>query len=84
MVEDTIGRWIKASLEAAGINTAVFAAHSTRNAATSAAAHQGAPLDLILQAANWQHAGTFGRFYHRDVPTPEIAFTEAVLDSATT
>ena len=84
VVEDTISRWIKASLESAGINTAVFAAHSTRSAGTSAAAHHEAPLDLIMQAANWQHARTFAKFYHRDVPVSaqDTTFMDAVLKSA--
>lgn len=82
MVEDTLSRWIKSVMAAVGINTAVFAAHSTRSAATSAAARHGAPLDVILQAGNWQHAGTFAKFYNRDISTgPDSSFPEAVLHS---
>ena len=81
---DTISRWIKAILGASGIDTTIFGAHSTRSASTSAAARQGAPLAIIMQAANWQQAGTFAKFYHRTVPSPgdDTGFMEAVLASA--
>ena len=48
VVEETLSRWIKTSLKLAGVDTSVFTAHSTRSAATSAAARQGAPLEVIL------------------------------------
>lgn len=80
---DTVSHWIKAMLKAAGVDTSVFAAHSTRGAATSAAVRQGAPLDVILRAACWRSAGTFGRFYHRDIAPESGSFGTAVLSAVT-
>ena len=86
MVEDTLSRRIKTSLKLAGVDTSVFIAHPTRSAATSAAARQGAPLGVILRAANWKYAGTFAKFYNRDiersVQTSDNNFASAVLKSA--
>ena len=79
---DTVSGWIKQGLKAANIDTQVFAAHSTRGAATYAAARQGAPLDIILRAANWRTATTFAKFYNRDILTGQdqgTAFADAVL-----
>ena len=70
---------IKNSLAAAGINTTLFGAHSTRSASMSAAACHRAPLELILKAATWQQAKTFAKFYHRDVPSLDTGFMDAVL-----
>ena len=79
---DTLSRWIKHILHSAGVDTKVFGAHSTRGAATSAAAKQGLPLEAILQAANWHRAGTFAKFYKRTVPDTK-SFGAAVLAAAT-
>uniref|UniRef100_A0ABD2WM07 Reverse transcriptase domain-containing protein n=1 Tax=Trichogramma kaykai TaxID=54128 RepID=A0ABD2WM07_9HYME len=43
----TISRWIRETLESAGINTEIFTAHSTRHAATSAAARRGFDIETI-------------------------------------
>ena len=71
VTEDTLARWVKCTLQGSGVNTALFSAHSTRGASTSAAARQGAPLELILKAANWTHAATFWKFYKREVDLAE-------------
>ena len=58
--KDTIFHWIKHVLKDAGIDTTKFAAaHSTRAAATSAAAKAGTPLEVILEAAGCSNCGTF-------------------------
>ena len=62
---ETISRWIKSTLFEAGIDVSVFAAHSTRSAATSAGTRVGVPLDSILQAGNWCSAKTFALFYNK-------------------
>ena len=64
---DTIARWIKVVLTEAGINTAVFSAHSTRAASTSAAYNKGISTDKILAAAGWSSESTFSRFYRRPI-----------------
>ena len=64
----TISRWIKSTLEMAGINTNQFKAHSTRSACTSTAASAGIPIDTILQVADWKSANTLRKFYLREQP----------------
>ena len=43
---ETISRWIKSTLQLAGVDTNRFTAHSTRSAACSAASRYGVPLDV--------------------------------------
>ena len=74
----TVGRWIKETLKAAGINTATYKAHSTRSASTSKAALAGIPTDAILKFADWSNAQTFRRFYQRN---PEGAETMDITDA---
>ena len=73
----TIGHWIKAMMKAAGINTDMFSAHSTRGASTSKANTLGVSSADILKAANWSSTSTFCRFYHR--PTHSVSFGRTVL-----
>ena len=44
----TIARWLRTVMEKAGIDTSVFKAHSTRGAATTAAANAGITTEDIL------------------------------------
>lgn len=74
----TVSRWIKNCMEAAGVDTEKFKAHSVRGAATSKAADMGVPVEAIMQRANWARATTFRRFYHRDIPK-ETSFETVVL-----
>lgn len=76
---DTISRWIKTSLDEAGIDTSVFKAHSTRGAATSAAIQNGVSLTDVLTTARWSSATTFERYYHKRISTPQTRFGLAVL-----
>ncbi|CAH0723354.1 unnamed protein product, partial [Brenthis ino] len=43
----TIGRWLKHTMGECGVDVAVFSAHSTRHAATSAAHSSGVSIDVI-------------------------------------
>ena len=63
----TLGHWLKRVMEAAGIDTKVFSAHSTRGASTSKAHKVGVGTADILRAANWASASTFCRFYCKPV-----------------
>ena len=63
----TVGLWIKEQLSAAGIDTSVFYAHSTRGAASSKAAAAGVPIQLILDTGHLARQSTFARFYKRKV-----------------
>ena len=63
----TIARWVKSVLTLSGINTEFFSAHSTRAAASSAAATAGVALKDIMNAADWTNESTFKKFYHKPV-----------------
>lgn len=64
----TIGRWIKLTLEESGVDTSVYRAHSTRHAATSAAFRSGINVDTIRRCAGWSgHSRVFADFYNRPV-----------------
>lgn len=52
VTSSTIARWLKCTLEEAGIDTATFKAHSTRGASVSAAAQRGVTTNEILQACS--------------------------------
>ena len=70
VVAQTLARWMKNIMAAAGIDTTVFKQHSTRSA--SAAWLEGGPKSLsvaqICKLANWSKlTTTFKRFYRRIV-----------------
>ena len=74
----TIARWLRTLMEDAGIDTSKYKAHSTRSAATSKAKVQGLSTNQILQAANWSNAGTFLRFYNKNIdPLPQSSQTKS-------
>ena len=81
--KDTLSRWIKSTLCEAGIDVAVFSAHSTRAASSSAAmkALQGRPIDAILRAGNWASAKTFARYYNKPINS-DLNFCDLILDSS--
>lgn len=80
--KDTISRWIKNVLKAAGIDTTKFGAHSTRAASTSAAARAGTPLEVILESAGWSNCGTFATFYQKPINAP-CNFGSVLLEANT-
>lgn len=64
--KNSIARWIKMEMAAAGVNTNMFSPHSTRHASTSAAARLGISWDTIRKSAGWsEKSKTFARFYNR-------------------
>ncbi|XP_067682740.1 uncharacterized protein [Haliotis asinina] len=65
----TIARWIRQVLAAAGIDTSVFCAHSTRAAASSAASVAQVPITDILRTAGWTSGQTFAKHYRLPVDT---------------
>ncbi|KYN18709.1 hypothetical protein ALC57_09003 [Trachymyrmex cornetzi] len=68
----TLGRWIKTEIQAAGVDTNIFSAHSTRYASTSLAANKGLSLEEIRRTAGWSKSSeTFARFYNRPILTPK-------------
>ena len=80
---ESISRWLKQVLKAAGVNTDVFKAYSTRSAATSAAKAADVPIGDIMAAACWGSDRTFARFYVRPVQAEASAnaFAHAVLST---
>ncbi len=64
---DTLTKWIKMVLEAAGIDISIFKAGSTRSAANSKAAQKGASMEEILQAGGWSNQSTFTKWYNRPI-----------------
>lgn len=65
---DTVANWIKRVLNRAGIDTAMFRAHSTRGSSTSKALAAGVPIADILSVADWSSDTTFNRFYCQKPP----------------
>ena len=76
----TIARWIKKSLERAGLEPTFFP-HSTRSAASTAAALSGLSTQEVMDRAGWSSLDTFCRYYFR--PQSEFCaakrFGDAVL-----
>ena len=62
VASSTVARWLHTVLKESGVDTTSFAAHSTRGAATSAAAKAGVSVEAILASADWRRASTFRRF----------------------
>jgi len=58
----SVARWLKPFLSAAGIDTAIFSAHSTRGVSSSAVANLGIVTNDILKAANWSSESVFQSF----------------------
>ena len=65
VTKDSVARWCSDIMQMAGIDTSIFAPHSTRSASTSAAFHNGCPLKTILEAGGWSNENTFSKFYNK-------------------
>lgn len=77
--KQSLSRWTKDTLSAAGVDTTVFTAHSTRHSSTSKARRKGISLDIIRNSAGWsENSKTFARFYNRPLSTTE-SFLKTVL-----
>ena len=61
---DTIRRWVRQAMMSSGIDVSIFAPHSIRSAATSAAATH-LPLTAIVKAIGWSSQSTFTTYYHK-------------------
>lgn len=81
ITSQTFSRWLRKSLNLAGIDHR-FTGHSTRSASTSSAAEAGLPLETILEAADWSSARTFERFYLK--PSTRGDFAMTVLNTLST
>lgn len=77
----SLSRWIKMVLGESGLDTSIFTAHSTRHAATSAAARNGVSLDLIRNTAGWSSASkVFATFYNKPLLSNE-SFARTIINS---
>ncbi|XP_039304170.1 uncharacterized protein LOC120357547 [Solenopsis invicta] len=80
VTSQSLGRWIKTELAAAGIDTSIFSAYSTRHASTSRAASKGISLQEIRRTAGWSSSSeVFARFYKRPIIS-EPAFQASILN----
>ena len=79
--KDTMSRWLKQVMSAAGLDTSIFTPHSTRSAATSAAKVADVPLDEIMATACWRSSSVFAVFYNKPL-SYEKSFASSVLGKA--
>lgn len=76
----TISRWLKDTLQASGIDTAVFTGHFTRHASRSTAFQRGVDVNSILKTVGWSdNSKTFSRFYNRPIKD-NYTFAKAVFN----
>ena len=78
---ESISRWLKQVLRAAGVNTDAFKAYSTHSAATSAAKAADVPIGDIMATAGWRSESTLARFCDRPLQAEASAnaFAHTVL-----
>ena len=76
---DTLARWVRCVLELAGVDSQ-FKAHSVRAASTSAASKAQVPIHEIMDKAGWTNAGTFRKFYKKDIVVN--TYQEAILSKS--
>ena len=78
----TLSNWVSDKLSAAGLDTNVYTAHSTRHAATSAAARRGISIDQIRKIAGWiKNSETFAKFYNRAMALDKNDFANVIYNS---
>ena len=63
-------------MQAAGVDVTIYKPHSVRSAAASKAYH--ATLDEIMKTAGWSSAGTFAKFYDKEIVS-DVTFSDEVL-----
>ena len=76
--QDTLARWIKATLQSAGIDMSIFTPHSTRSASRSLAATR-IPTDIVLKIGGWRSMRTFTKHYNKDIIFEEN-FANSILN----
>ena len=77
-IKRTISRWLKRAMQAAGVDTSIFTAHSVRSASTSKAALSQVSIKTILATAGWSRATTFSRYYERPIVDAHT-FSDAIM-----
>ncbi|XP_063975163.1 uncharacterized protein LOC135161489 [Diachasmimorpha longicaudata] len=77
---ETIGHWIKNTLNKAGIDTNKFTAYSTRLAAVSDAHKKGVDVNMIMKTAGWsQGSQTIFKFYNRPIEAQSGTFARTIF-----
>nr|CAH7725161.1 unnamed protein product [Callosobruchus chinensis] len=77
--KQTISRWVKNTLQSAGIDRSIFTPHSTRHASSSLALRRGVSLDVISGTAGWtEKSKCFAQFYNRSLSGTDM-FATAIL-----
>lgn len=76
---ETISRWIREVLEAAGVNTKMFTAHCTRAAASSAMHDKGVAIQDIMKTAGWSNVETFARICKKPIIKKESSRANELL-----
>ena len=66
VTNSTVARWIRSTLQDAGIDISIFLAHSSRTASTYSANAQ-LPLADILKAGGWSNTQTFAEHYNKPI-----------------
>lgn len=69
----TLARWTRSALKQAGVEIAVWSAHSVRSASTSKLSSIKVPVELIMAKAQWKTAKTFQRFYQKPIVPKDVA-----------
>ena len=67
LISYTVARWIRSTLQDAGIDVSIFSAHSSRTATISYSANAQIPLADILKAAGWSNSQTFAEHYNKPI-----------------
>ena len=67
VTNSTVARWIRSTLQDAGIDVSIFSAHSSRTASTSYSANAHLPLADILKAGGWSNARTLAEHYNKPI-----------------
>ena len=67
VTNSTVARWIRSTLQDAGIDVSIFSAHSSRTASTSYSAKAHLPLADILKAGGWSNARTLAEHCNKPI-----------------
>ena len=78
----TLSHWVSDTLAAAGLDTNVYTAYSTRHAATAAADRSGISIDQIRKTEGWtKNSETFAKFYNRAIALDKNDFANAIYNT---
>ena len=79
MTSKTLSRWIKISLQLAGVDTQVFQAHSLRGASTSKAFLKGLSVKEVVNHGRWSNESTWQKYYHKRIDSAAKKYQDCLL-----